>query len=75
MEHSPNLLLQYEDDEVTASRMWMAALDELNAMPATALADAQSRLAHPQDTHPRGNPGADEDQLRIGLEKLSAVLG
>ncbi|MEA2348924.1 MAG: hypothetical protein QOG62_2711 [Thermoleophilaceae bacterium] len=71
MTHNPDQPMTEAD---STSREWMATLDELTAMPANAWAEALA--ACPADNaHPLSNPAADEDQLRMGIEKLSSIYG
>jgi hypothetical protein len=70
MEHNPDHALS---EAAVASRAWVATLEELGAMPANALAEAIDACPA-ANTHPPSNPTADEEQLRIGMEKLASVI-
>ena len=70
MDHNPDHALS---EAAVASRAWMATLEELGAMPANALAEAIDACPA-GNTHPPSNPSADEEQLRIGMEKLASVI-
>jgi hypothetical protein len=70
MDHGP---VHELSDAVAASRAWMATLEELGAMPANAFAEA-IEACPAQNTHPRANLEADEEQLRKGMERLSTVI-
>jgi hypothetical protein len=61
-------------DPGSASRAWIATLDELGAMPANVWAEA-IEATPAANTHPRSNPEFSEEQLRLGVEKLAAVIG
>lgn len=66
--------IQDVPEAAATSRAWIATLEELTVMPANAWAEAVA--ACPADNaHPPSNPDADEDQLRIGIEKLSSIYG
>ena len=66
--------IQDVPEAAATSRAWIATLEELTVMPANAWAEAVA--ACPADNaHPPSNPEADEDQLRIGIEKLSSIYG
>jgi len=70
MDHNPDHALT---EAAVASRAWMATLEELGAMPANALAEA-IEACPAGNTRPPSNPDADEEQLRIGMEKLASVF-
>jgi hypothetical protein len=68
--HNPDHALS---EAAVASRAWMATLEELGAMPANAFAEALVACPASQP-HPPSHPRADEDQIRLGMEKLASVI-